>query len=144
MCVCVWGTSQGSQMLNNGVCGSPSGGRLHLVCVRGRGGDHRLNCLCFWQVPLPRTHPSLLSSVSPPPSLPSPGLFWCARRCVTQRRWRLICDLDGHLILSHRVGMCNLFKIRFLFGGGCRRPPPLRERDDQSAVPFVSALYLRV
>lgn len=42
----------------------------------------------------------------------------------------MICDLDGHLILSHRVGMGNMF------GGwvGVLRS----ECDDQSAVPFVS------
>lgn len=88
-----------------------------------KGKKWRTWCLApWWQVAFrggkkATTHPSFycctLSHTTPPPLPPHThthfGLVWYALRCVTQRRRRLICDLDGHLILSHRVGMGNMF-----------------------------------
>lgn len=87
-----------------------------------KGKKWRTWCLApWWQVAFrgekkATTHPSFsrctLSHTPPSPPhfvLVLFGLVWYALRCVTLRRRRLICDLDGHLILSHRVGMGNMF-----------------------------------
>lgn len=61
----------------------------------------------------PRTHSSILSSISP---LPSCFYLVCALVCHEQGGgWLVAGGLDGHLILalSHNVGMCYLFKIWF-------------------------------